>query len=147
MLALNLRIRKKSIIIAVLGIVSAIIIAILFSGIKTNPYGETQKDRTAYLAKLGYSVEDGSETKTEIKIPKNFDNVYGEYNETQKSAGFDLSDYSGCTAIMYSYTLSNFEDCENVYANLIVYNKRIIGGDLSSIEKGGFTLPLTDAEN
>ena len=43
---------------------------------------------------------------------------------------------------MYTYSINNYKDLKGVYANLIVAGGKIIGGDISSIENGGFTLPL-----
>ena len=146
MLLIKFRLRKGAVITAVLGVITLIVTVCLFASATSTPKGKDILDRTAYLSFLGYTVDDGSEIKTEIKIPQNFSKIYSEYNDTQKVAGYDLAEYSGQQAIMYTYSLSGFKDYRNVYANLIVVDGKIIGGDISSIENGGFTLPLINKD-
>lgn len=146
MLLIKFRLRKGAVITAALGIITLIVTVCLFASSSPTHKGKDILDRTAYLSFLGYTVDDGSEIKTEIKIPQNFSKIYSEYNNTQKVAGYDLSKYSGQQAIMYTYSLSGFKDCNNAYANLIVLDGKIIGGDISSIENGGFTLPLLNRD-
>ena len=146
MLLINFRFKKGVVITCLLGLLTIVATVCLFIKPSNAPNGKDMLDRTAYLKLLGYNVDDGSEIKTEIKIPGNFSNIYNEYNNTQKKAGYDLSTYSGSDAIMYTYSLSDFENYSKVYANLIVVDGKIIGGDISSIENGGFTLPLINKD-
>ena len=144
MLLVNFRLKKSLVGIVALCVVSFVVLAVLFSTVKTNPKGSDTLDRLAYLSKLGYSIDDGSEIETQIKIPKDFSEIYVEYNDTQKDAGVNLTEYSGQDATMYTYSINNYKDFKGVYANLIVVKDRIVGGDISSIENGGFTLPLVE---
>ena len=83
---------------------------------------------------LGYEVD---ETATEIKdivIPENFSAVYEKYNNLQKQAGFDLKNYRGKNAKVYSYSLQN--DTEK-QIHLIVCEDRLIGGDVASLKLNG----------
>ena len=146
MLLIKFRLRKGVVIATLLGLLTIISTVCLFLKANVLPNGRDMLDRTAYLSLLGYTVDDGSEIKTEIKIPKNFSKIYNEYNNTQKEAGYDLSKYSGSDAVMYTYSITGFKDCNNAYANLIVVDGKIIGGDISSIENGGFTLPLVSKQ-
>ncbi len=146
MLLIKFRLRKGVVIAALLSLITAIATVCMFIKPSSLPKGKDMLDRTAYLTMLGYTVDDGSEIKTEIKIPQNFSKIYSEYNNTQKKAGYDLKSYSGSDAVMYTYSLSGFKDCNNAYANLIVVDGKIIGGDISSIENGGFTLPLVSRD-
>ena len=143
MLLVNFRLKKSM--IAVLGLCVAMVLALsVLLSANNAPKGSDTLDRLAYLIKLGYSIDDGSEIETEIKIPEDFGEIYKKYNDTQLKAGFDLTDYSGQKATMYTYSVSNYKDLKGVYANLIVVNDKIVGGDISSIENGGFTLPLLE---
>lgn len=142
MLLVNFRLKKSM--IAVLGLCVAVVLAFLVFTANNAPKGSDTLDRLAYLSKLGYSIDDASEIETEIKIPEDFGEIYAKYNETQIKAGFDLTDYSGQKATMYTYSVSNYKDLKGVYANLIVVKDKIVGGDISSIENGGFTLPLLE---
>ena len=76
----------------------------------------------------------------------NLDNqTYRNYNELQKKAGFDLSAYKGSKAKVYTYKVLSygpFKAQDNARLNLIVYNGRIIGGDISTVAINGVMLPL-----
>lgn len=104
---------------------------------------KTNADRLNFVKNLGYTVlSDQPETK-KVNIPDVFYDVYKNYNALQKSSGYDLSQYKGCEVTIYTYTINT----PNGYTgecviNLIVYNDRIIGGDISSAALGGFMLPL-----
>ena len=94
----------------------------------------TNAKRVLFLQGLGYEVD---ETATEIKdivIPENFSAVYEKYNNLQKQAGFDLKNYRGKNAKVYSYSLQN--DTEK-QIHLIVCEDRLIGGDVASLKLNG----------
>ena len=64
-----------------------------------------------------------------------FNDVYKNYNEIQTSQGFNLEDYKGKKATLYSYKINNYkghEKDEFIYADILVYNGKIIGGDVCS---------------
>ena len=61
------------------------------------------------------------------------------YNEVQKSQGLDLSKFKGKTAMRYTYSITNYPDYSGtVYANVIIYKNRVIGGDVCSADVEGF---------
>lgn len=103
----------------------------------------TNTMRLDYLKNTGYVViEDMPSTKNVI-LPEIFSDVYSNYNDLQLSAGYDLSLYKGCEVTIYSYQINAPGDYDGTcFANMIVYNNRIIGGDVSSAALGGFMLPL-----
>ena len=94
--------------------------------------------RVAYLASLGWEADPARESCQKIVIPKSFSAVYTRYNELQKSQGFDLSDYCGMDAELYSYTVSNHPGGQPVIAQLILFGGEVIGGDIHSVAMGGF---------
>lgn len=100
----------------------------------------TNGDRVSYIKKLGYSALETPVENKEIIIPQNFSQVYIKYNNLQKSAGYDLMAYKGCTASLYKYELENQDDI--IYINLIIYQGHIIGGDISYAKLNGEILPL-----
>lgn len=104
-----------------------------YSKIKTN------EDRIAFLAQFGWKVDEDSVDQIEVVIPEKFDKVFTGYNEIQKRQGLDLSKYKGKTVMRYTYEITNYEN-ENgkVYANVIVYRNKVIGGDICSADVGGF---------
>lgn len=110
------------------------------------PNGETEANRKEFLEELGYTVTADSTAAKSVFLPEKFDWVYTSYNELQGRAEFDLSRYRGCEARLYTYKLGRIHDLKEATASLLVYRDKIIGGDISSLEKGGVCLPLVSAE-
>ena len=104
-----------------------------YSKIKTN------EDRIAFLQQFGWRVDERPIEETEVTIPENFDKVFTGYNEIQKRQGLDLSKYKGKKVMRYTYEVTNYENGNGkVYANVIVYRNKVIGGDICSANVGGF---------
>ncbi len=104
-----------------------------YSKIKTN------EDRIAFLSQFGWRVNERPVEETEVTIPEKFDKVFTGYNEIQKRQGLDLSKYKGKTVTRYTYEVTNYSgDSGKVYANVIVYRNKVIGGDICSANVGGF---------
>ena len=107
----------------------------------------TTEDRIAYLASLGWTALPESETEKPILIPKEFSEVYEKYNELQLAQGFDLRDYRGMDATLYTYEITNHPCGERVIAQLIVYAGEAIGGDVHSARLDGFMHGLRPASD
>ena len=104
-----------------------------YSKIKTN------EDRIAFLKQFGWTVKENPIEKVEVSIPEKFDKVFIGYNEIQKRQGLDLSKYKGKDVMRYTYEITNYNgDSGRVYANVIVYRNKVIGGDICSANVGGF---------
>ena len=101
--------------------------------------------RVAYLASLGWTADPASETEQKILIPKDFGEVYEKYNELQLRQGFDLREYRGMDATLYTYTVTNHPCGEDVIAQLIVFAGEAIGGDVHSAALDGFMHGLRPA--
>lgn len=102
----------------------------------------TNADRVAFAEGLGIPVIDTAQQRT-VQIPYSFSDVYINYNELQKQAGYDLSRYKGCEVILYTYESAISEgEFSDARVNMLVYRGRIIGGDISSVQLGGYMLPL-----
>ena len=108
-------------------------VKIEYSGVKTN------EDRIAFLQQFGWEVEGTPKETAEVTIPAEFDKIFTGYNEIQKRQGLDLSDYKKKKVMRYTYVVTNYEGAEGeVYANILVYRNRVIGGDLCSADVTGF---------
>ncbi len=96
--------------------------------------------RSQFLEDIGLTVEENDYDYKEITIPKEFDDVYNQYNELQKQDGFDLKKYAGKTVDKFTYTVKRYPGYENekVYANLLIYKGKVIGGDISTARVDGF---------
>lgn len=108
---------------------------------------EAPESRVEYLAQLGYTVAQDPVKTQEVRIPKEFNEVYEQYNTLQKTQGFDLTKYQGKGVMQYVYQVENYPDGgeEPVYATLLLYKGKLIGGDLSRGGADGFLRPLMTA--
>ena len=104
-----------------------------FSKIKTND------DRIDFLEQFGWTVAEIAVDEQKVKIPQEFDKIMLSYNEFQRQMGLDLAKYKGKEVLRYTYEVTNYPDYEGrVYANLIVYRNKVIGGDICSADASGF---------
>ena len=106
------------------------------------PVQETTENISVFsrtVKEMGY--DDVSETPYEVvefTIPTEFNEVYSRYNELLKTAGYDLSPYKGKNCKRYTYLIPS----QNARANIIVYDGKIIGGDISGITLDGIMIPI-----
>ncbi len=104
-----------------------------YDGIKTN------EDRIEFLKQFGWEVKSEPKESVEVTIPSEFDKIFTGYNEIQKRQGLDLSDYKKKKVMRYTYEVTNYEGAEGtVYANILVYRNKVIGGDVCSADVTGF---------
>lgn len=138
----TLRLKPKTIFGLILIVTGVIVIAITFfsnhvenSRQAANSVAlETNAEREQYLTSLGWEFNTEC-TEKQIIIPQEFNDTYQQYNEIQKAQGFDLEKYRGRTAMVYTYNITNYEGYENrdcIFANLIVCDGVLIGGDVCS---------------
>ena len=100
-------------------------------------------ERVDFLNKQGWIVKPDPISTEEITIPAEFNDVYERYDEFQDEQGFDLDDYKGKKAVIYTYEILNYPDYpENVVANMIIANNKLIAGEVTLNEENGFTVPL-----
>lgn len=102
--------------------------------------GETERQRTEYIESFGWNTGSVPCEVKEIRIPVNFDEVYEEYNDIQRSQGFDLRKYRAHTVRQFTYEITRTDDDPvPLLAHLLVENGVIIGADITSAQAGGFT--------
>ena len=99
---------------------------------------ETSEDRIEFLKQFGWIVEPDPRDIQQITIPVKFDSLYEKYNKLQLKEGLDLEKYKGKTVKKYTYLVSNYDYDGLVYANLLIYKNRVIGGDICSAISDGF---------
>ena len=100
--------------------------------------GGNGEERLAYLTGFGWQVEPEPAETREVMIPREFNDVYKNYNAMQQAQGFDLAPYSGQVVTQYKYLITNYPDETEVYATLLVYVEVIIGGDVACGKVDGF---------
>ena len=116
---------------------------IKFDGIKTD------EDLQNFISSLGIEVKTPAYNSTDVDLPKVFDAVYKKYNDIQKQQGFDLSKYRGKTLHRYTFEITNYPSPDpaqtgKVYLTLFVHKNKIVGGDISSRDYGGFVRTFID---
>jgi len=101
-------------------------------------------DRIRCTRALGWQVDKNSETVRNIFIPAEITQEFSKYNEIQKLCGFDLSNYTGKGAQVYTYRILNFFQNKNVNAflNMIIRDGKMIGGDCTVEEYSELHLPV-----
>ena len=111
---------------------ASILLVLTFAVFKID--NSTNEMIVEYVSNLGWEIEDSPEEISRFKIPEIFDEIFEEYNSLQKESGFDLSEYKGKSVLRYSYVIKNHKESQNktILINIIVLEKRIIGGDVSS---------------
>lgn len=126
---------------------AAVIITVLAAKLSRSA-GESEYEmssnamRVEFLNSCGLIVKPDPEVQ-EIRIPKKFGTIYEEYNRLQQSQGFDLTPYAGREAVLCSYTVLNCpEHPDNVVANLLLCDGKLIACDLTLNEENGFTQAL-----
>ncbi len=108
-------------------------------GRSDSPVVKTNEDRVKFLESLGWEVDPMPVSEKIVVIPKEFSDVYNNYNRLQLDQGYDLSQYRGMEATIYTYTVTNYTGYSgNVVADLYVLNNEVIGGDIHSLAIDGF---------
>ncbi len=93
-----------------------------------------------YVTNLGWEINPSPAEISHLVIPNEFDVVYETYNAVQKKSGFDLTQFKGKRVSRYTYKVQNHQESDksDVYLGILVYEKRIIAGDISSTDREGF---------
>lgn len=154
MFILSLKLNKKKLLLGI-GIVLCAVAVVFAAGklisgvqqtvaetkIKTQKTaGETESQRQSFLTSFGWQTSGEPAKIAEIRIPEEFDTVYEEYNNLQKTQGMDLSKYKGKRCKKYEYAILNYPDQpEHVSCTLLVVDGKIVGGDVCCTEGEGFT--------
>lgn len=97
----------------------------------------------SFLEELGYITDPSSATVSECLIPEGFGSVYESYRELNLQAGFDLTPLRGHYVTRYCFKLA---DEEELYANILIKDKKICGGDICSYRLNGRMIPLVAKE-
>lgn len=111
--------------------------ALAFSAFSDN--GDVSLCRN-FIISLGYEPEEQPFEVTAVSVPEGFGSVYENYNALNREAGFDLTSLRGRTVTKMSFRLSGEEQ---LYANILIDNEKICGGDICNPALSGFMLPLT----
>lgn len=104
-------------------------------------YGKIKSsdDVEQFLSQFGWQVEDAPTEEVKVTLPDEFDKIFTAYNEMQRRQGLNLSKYKRKDVTRYTYEVTNYDGYSGkVYANVLVYRGRVIGGDICSADTAGF---------
>ena len=120
-------------------LLSILIILFISLSVFASSTRENQKN-IDFLNSFGWKVGNSPIEISEITIPMDFDDVYDEYNIIQNEAGFDLEEFKGKKGTRYTYKVLNYPKKENedIRANILIAEKKVIGGDIMSVKLDGF---------
>lgn len=113
------------------------------------PSVSSNDGRVQFLKGFGWDVTTSPTESSQVKIPKKSSDVFDRYNTLQKGQGYDLSNYAGKNVMRYVYKINNYPGAtEPVYATVLVYKDKIIGGDVTNTAAGGkvqgFQMPTSE---
>ena len=147
MLIMTTKVDKRKLLIAAIAVIAAIAGLLMLGGgdesrptasVATGPAADTNDARVKFLTDLGWEIAASPAEATEVRIPREADPVFDRYNELQKSQGYDLTRYAGKKVMRYVYRVEHFPGAkEPVYATVLIYKDRIIGGDITDTTPGG----------
>ncbi len=100
----------------------------------------TESEVKEYL--LSFGLELGDCSVDEITVPFEFNDVYKNYNKIQISQGFDLANYKGRQLHRFTFSVQNHPDGDKVFAEVLIYENKIVGADIYSTDLDGFMAPL-----
>ena len=151
MMVMTAKVDLKKIMLVLAAIAALIVSAILLLGdggdTATSAAAVSNNDaRVQFLKDFGWDVTTSPAETGQVRIPEETSEVFDRYNALQKSQGYDLTEYAGKKVMRYVYKVNNFPGAtEPVYATLLVYKNKIIGGDVTdTAAKGqirGFKMP------
>ena len=136
MLFMTAKLDRNKVLIALGAVAIAILAIILLFGGGSEPTATTANlssndARVEYLKSLGWEVHAAPAESGQVRIPTDSSEVYDRYNDLQKAQGFDLTRYAGKTVSRYVYKVTNYPGAtEPVYATLLIYKNKVIGGDI-----------------
>ena len=100
---------------------------------------DSNEGRIKFLSQFGWLVNPEASEVVEVTIPSDFDAVMEKYNMVQKQQGLDLGKFKGKNMKRYTYVLADYPGYEGtVYANILVYKNKVVGGDICSADINGF---------
>lgn len=108
------------------------------AGVKYSLSAATNEERVAFFSQFGWKVGTEPIEIKDVAIPQKFDDVYTNYNAIQKDQGLDLTPYAGKTCKQWVYSVTNYPQNPDVRGTILVYDNKVIGGDLSTVALDGF---------
>ena len=144
MMVMTAKVDKKKLIWIVAAAIAAIVVLFALFGGEAQvtdtsaPMAAGNDARVEFLKSFGWEVASSPVESNQVRIPEETSPVYERYNALQKSQGFDLTPYAGKNVMRFVYKITNYPDAtEPVYATVLIYKNRVIGGDITDTAASG----------
>ena len=146
MMVMTAKVDMKKILLVITAVAALVLALILLLGedtSNTTPTAVTavpssNDGRVQFLKDFGWEVTNSPIQTGQVRIPEETTEVFDRYNNLQKSQGYDLSTYAGKNVMRYVYEVSNYPGAtQPVYATLLVYKDKVIGGDVTDTAAKG----------
>lgn len=144
MMVMTAKVDKKKLLLGIVAVAALILSAVLLLGgseetvATAAPAVSNNDQRVQFLKDFGWDVTTSPAETSQVKIPEESSQVFDRYNNLQKSQGYDLTEYAGKKVMRYVYKVNNFPGAtEPVYATLLVYKNKVIGGDVTDTAAKG----------
>lgn len=131
--------RKKAItwVVAAAAVIILVIILRWVSAQSTD--ASTTEGREKFLNSLGWEIDVSTEEYRTVLIPEKFTGVLESYAKMQTEQGYELQKYCGKSCGQYTYTVTNYPNCEDtVLVTLYVCGREVIAGDIHTTSLDGF---------
>ena len=146
MMVMTAKVDLKKILLVITAVAALVLALILLLGESPQPTTQTavtatpsgNDGRVQFLKDFGWEVVTSPTQTGQVKIPEETTEVFDRYNNLQKSQGYDLSTYAGKNVMRYVYEVRNYPGAtQPVYATLLVYKDKVIGGDVTDTAAKG----------
>ena len=156
MMILTAKVDFKKIMVVLLSLAAVLLALILIFGGKSEGAAAATSavtandDRVKFLESFGWQVTPTPKEASQVRIPEESGEMFRRYNALQKGQGYDLSKFSGKKVMRYVYEVNNYPGAqEPVYATVLVYKNKVIGGDVTDTAAQGkirgFQMPAATA--
>ncbi len=148
MMVMTAKVDMKKVMLGLAAAVAVLLTLILLLGggdsAQTSaPVASSNDQRVKFLTDFGWQVTTSPMESGLVKIPQESSEAFSRYNALQKSQGYDLEQYAGKKVMRYVYKVENYPGAaQPVYATLLVYKDKVIGGDITDTAPGGKIHPF-----
>lgn len=142
MMFLTAKVDLKKILLALAGVCVLVLalIGLLSRGDSTQTSApiSANDSRVRFLESFGWEVVPSPKESNRVLIPSAGGEAFDRYNVLQKDQGYDLTEYAGKKVMRYVYQVRNHPEAqEGVYATVLMYKDKVIGGDITNSNPGG----------
>lgn len=142
MMFLTAKVDLKKILLALAGVCVLVLALIGLLGrgdsAQTSAPVSANDSRVRFLESFGWEVVPSPKESGRVLIPNAGGEAFDRYNALQKDQGYDLTEFAGKKVMRYVYQVRNHPEAqEGVYATVLLYKDKVIGGDITNSNPGG----------